>query len=177
MEAACDGGCGPALGAAPHDAAPLVAPWAQLPDAVLVVGISGGTYFPDGVLPARTRAGSTDPLDTRPLRCVSGTPTPRLPLPRQLIGSSFGDMRQLDGASRACKGWRSGFASGITAIELSVHRDARVWWGPRAWGRRRGAGARSCRCREHPRHTPRLHYTTRARASPVRVKVSSLNPP
>lgn len=45
----------------------------------------------------------------------------------QVIGSSFCDARELEGASLVCKGWRSGFASGVPGIELTVHRDTDQW--------------------------------------------------
>jgi hypothetical protein len=53
----------------------------------------------------------------------------RTPPPKktQLIGRAFVDARHLDAASRACKGWRRGFARGVSGIELTVHRDARQW--------------------------------------------------
>ncbi|GBF87465.1 hypothetical protein Rsub_00176 [Raphidocelis subcapitata] len=45
----------------------------------------------------------------------------------EIIGQSFCDARQLEGASRVCKGWRKGFASGMVGIELTVHRDSEQW--------------------------------------------------
>ncbi|KIY95418.1 hypothetical protein MNEG_12543 [Monoraphidium neglectum] len=63
----------------------------------------------------------------------------------EVIGGSFRDPRELEGASLVCKGWRNGFASGMPGIELTVHRDAEQWRNRVARLRQLLPGLRRCK--------------------------------
>ncbi|KAI8475526.1 MAG: hypothetical protein J3K34DRAFT_517343 [Monoraphidium minutum] len=63
----------------------------------------------------------------------------------EVIGGSFSSPRELQGASLVCRGWRSGFASGMPGIELTVHRDAGQWRNRIAKLRRLLPGLRRCK--------------------------------
>lgn len=46
---------------------------------------------------------------------------------KKVIANAFSDASQLERVSRVCRGWRRGFASGVTAVEVTVHRDPEAW--------------------------------------------------
>jgi hypothetical protein len=127
------------------------AAWATLPDSVLEVRSGkrasasccwrgeGGSYArasrPAGKT-AQLRGAAPRPACAPSRKQRSRTQHSAAALAAQVIGRSFVDARQLEGASRVCKGWRRGFALGMVGIELTVHRDSEQWCGEEklGWG-------------------------------------------